>query len=260
MQQTTSISDQIVKKINTEKQFHFAKSALDNKQNIYVDNKHHPKVYILYVQAYTYIFGRIANEQLREIYNLHERPTYSIVTDNRHTLSALKKLGGTEYTRYSFDASSLSKEKLQVIIDTTPTKYKIKKLTTKMEFEQLMKCKSLFTIGDKYSYEDYKRHHIVTYLALDKGEIIGAMGSNIVYQDGLETQLFVDENYRKQNLATILSAKFCLDLLEQKRIPYWDAANEISCHLAKKLGYTYLGEYTVLKQEWKDILPQIDNK
>lgn len=59
------------------------------------------------------------------------------------------------------------------------------------------------------------------------------------YIDAFEIQvLTIDEpEFRRRGLATVACSALMIEALEDNVIPHWDAANESSVELAKKLGY-----------------------
>ena len=83
----------------------------------------------------------------------------------------------------------------------------------------------------------------VGYTLLDEDKLVGAAYSSLVCSRGIEVSLFVDEPYRRRGVATALSASLLLECVRRGLRPNWDAANNESCKLAEKLGYTFSGSY-----------------
>jgi predicted GNAT family acetyltransferase len=83
----------------------------------------------------------------------------------------------------------------------------------------------------------------IGYYAEKNGEVIGAAYSSLVCNQGIEISLFVSDDYRRQGIATALSANLVRWCLENNMDAHWDAANLESCKLAEKLGYIPAGEY-----------------
>lgn len=92
------------------------------------------------------------------------------------------------------------------------------------------------------SAEDFVERGIGYYVER-RGRVAGAAYSSLVCSRGIEVSLFVTEDYRRQGLATALSASLLLWCLEHHAEANWDAANRPSCRLAEKLGYAPLGTY-----------------
>jgi L-amino acid N-acyltransferase YncA len=77
----------------------------------------------------------------------------------------------------------------------------------------------------------------------DAGVTVGAAYSSLVCSTAIEVSVFVEQQRRKQGMATALSAALLLECLARGLHPNWDAANEASCRLAEKLGYVSTGSY-----------------
>ena len=75
------------------------------------------------------------------------------------------------------------------------------------------------------------------------GALVGAASSYTVYDGGIEIEIGIHRDHRRQGLATACAAALILDCLDAGLFPSWDAANLKSAGLAKKLGYRYKGEY-----------------
>ncbi|MBN1660539.1 MAG: GNAT family N-acetyltransferase [Anaerolineae bacterium] len=77
-------------------------------------------------------------------------------------------------------------------------------------------------------------------------EIVAAASSYAACNRGIEVQVNTAEAYRRRGLATAVSARLIADCLASGLEVHWDAANEESAALAKKLGYTPAGSYEML--------------
>jgi len=91
-------------------------------------------------------------------------------------------------------------------------------------------------VSDFESFVDFEERGIGFYIEKD-GKVIGAAYSSLVCSTGIEVSLFVEEEYRLQGVATVLSANLIRWCLEHNMDAHWDAANLESCKLAEKLGY-----------------------
>lgn len=70
------------------------------------------------------------------------------------------------------------------------------------------------------------------------GQVIGVAYSSLVSGNAIEISIVVDDGYRRKGIATALAIQLLIWCLEHGVSPHWDAANEASCGLAEKLGYT----------------------
>lgn len=97
-------------------------------------------------------------------------------------------------------------------------------------------------VSDFESPADFEGRGIGFYVEKD-GKIIGAAYSSLVCTTSIEVSLFIEEEYRRQGIATVLSANLVHWCLENGMDAHWDAANLESCKLAEKLGYVPTGSY-----------------
>ena len=81
----------------------------------------------------------------------------------------------------------------------------------------------------------------------ENNEIIGVITSNAVYDDGIEINIKIFEQYRRKGIGSVLSAYLILECLKRNIYPYWDAFNTNSLKLAQKLGYELDEEYRTYK-------------
>ena len=81
------------------------------------------------------------------------------------------------------------------------------------------------------------------YVILDGDYIISGASSYAICNRGIEIQVNTNPAYRRQGLATIVSAALLIECLKTERLPHWDAGNPESAQLACKLGFTPNGTY-----------------
>lgn len=100
--------------------------------------------------------------------------------------------------------------------------------------------------GQFKGYRDYKNRGIGVAVRY-KGELVAGASSYTVYSGGIEIQIDTRKDYRNRGLASSCGAALILKCLERGLYPSWDADNEISAHLARRLGYRFEREYPVYK-------------
>lgn len=81
---------------------------------------------------------------------------------------------------------------------------------------------------------------------LHKGKLVAGASSMTVYDGGLEVQIATKEEFRGMGLAMACAAKLLMEAMDRKIRPCWDAATLVSRHMAVKLGFEYLGEYSTI--------------
>ena len=90
--------------------------------------------------------------------------------------------------------------------------------------------------------DDYLRRGIGV-AALRGKELVGGASSYTVYRGGIEVQIETRSDLRRQGIAAACGAQLILNCLKRGLYPSWDAANEESARLARKLGYRDAGPY-----------------
>ena len=76
-------------------------------------------------------------------------------------------------------------------------------------------------------------------------EIASVATTAVICNKGIEIQINTRQKYQQKGLATVTAAQLLLHSLQRGLDPNWDAANLRSARLAKKLGYTSQGIYTM---------------
>lgn len=141
---------------------------------------------------------------------------------------------------YDFD-----KEKLRKFADSLPQGYEMKAFDRDL-YEQAMSEEWSREFCETFdSAEDYLAKGF-GYGAVYDGSLVAATSTMTVYDGGTEIQVATREDFRKKGLALPTAARFILECRERGIRPCWDAANKISLHMARKLGYEYNGEYSTV--------------
>lgn len=78
---------------------------------------------------------------------------------------------------------------------------------------------------------------------MKENELVCGATSYTVYNQGIEVEIATKPEYCKQGLATMCGARLVIECIKESRQVNWDAANLTSVKIAKKLGYTFQGEY-----------------
>lgn len=95
-------------------------------------------------------------------------------------------------------------------------------------------------------YEEYEKRGIGVVIRF-KDELVAGASSYTVYSGGIEVQIDTREDYRGRGLGEICGAELILRCLKRGLYPSWDADNETSARLARRLGYEDAGAYTVYR-------------
>lgn len=82
-------------------------------------------------------------------------------------------------------------------------------------------------------------------LLMQGGEPVAGASSYVSYPGGVEIQLQTRDDMQGRGYATLAAAKLILTVRARGLTAGWDAANEVSAHIARKLGYSPAGTYQV---------------
>lgn len=86
-------------------------------------------------------------------------------------------------------------------------------------------------------------------LVIMDGEPVAGASSYVAYPGGIEVQVQTREGFEGHGLATLAAAKLILTAHERGMVAGWDAANAASAHIAERLGYRFVGTYTVYETQ-----------
>ncbi len=94
------------------------------------------------------------------------------------------------------------------------------------------------------AWADYAAHG-AGMVALHNGMLVCGASSYADWPGGLEIEIDTHPAHRRRGLARACAAVLMLDCLSRGLHPSWDAANPVSAHLARTLGYVPAGKYAV---------------
>lgn len=143
--------------------------------------------------------------------------------------------------RYSFTSQNLSREHLSRMVAASPFRERLQRMDLSFA-EKLWGQEHFVDLSMYASAADFVERGAGFYVA-EGDTVAGAAYAQLVCSHGIEVSLYVDEPYRRQGMATALSASLLCWSLANGLQPHWDAANPESCQLALKLGYQPAGTY-----------------
>lgn len=158
-------------------------------------------------------------------------------------LEAIKQRYGERvipFDRYSFSGEQLLLQHLDVLCHAS-SKYKIRSMDVKFA-AQVWEQAHFVDLSYFDSPEDFAQRGLGFCAVWDEA-IVGAAYSQLVCSRGIEVSLYVMPRHRERGLGTLLASHLVKRCLENGQEAHWDAANLESCRLARKLGYTPVGEY-----------------
>lgn len=209
---------------------------------IYINDLNHPTMGVLHVPP-AYLFAGMPDDhekdQIRDVL-----PNGAwIVSPSRDYDQWLTQIYGSSiqsYPRVLFDESSLDIEDLKKHIHPLPEELSIVPIEEKHLLKGMIKEEildrfffntSFLTCG--FGLALVNREGIVHGFALTNYPIGHSKDIEVSYRVGYDSYT----KYRKQGIGTTLVSHFLIDAINRGYHPIWDAANPISVHIAKKLGY-----------------------
>lgn len=159
--------------------------------------------------------------------------------------------------RYAFHHTTegFEQEKLQQAVEGMSDEYKLKLIDREIYERSLTAQWNGWRWASDWccqfkNYEDYREHGLGVAI-LHGGELVAGASSYSFYDDGIEIQIDTREDHRRKGLAFVCASALMLECLKRGLYPSWDAQNLLSVGLAKKLGYSYAGEYAAFEVNWK---------
>ena len=239
----------IEKNFFKESKFNRARTAMQGFMGkLLTDNDKNPSCVIALVGRNCFIDGNGKEEYIEKILNSLDK-YYKVIIANEKYFEVIEKFYKNKFqiaSRFSTKRNTKFDDKqLRKLLNEKLDFYEVKKIDKEL-LEIIAKTNSYVTnIEISENYENYG----IGFCAINKNnnEIIGIATSNAVYDDGIEINLKVSEEYRRKKIATVLCSNLILECLNRNIHPYWDAFNKNSLKLAEKLGYELEEEYKTYK-------------
>lgn len=149
--------------------------------------------------------------------------------------------------RYAFTSENLDLEYLEDLKSLLSEDYRLVQLDLSLT-QQLTDEESGFTSDHFLNFEspeDFIERGF-GFCVLSGDEVVCLATTWLVCDAGIEIQIDTRKSHRGKGLATVAAAQIMIHSIENNLDPNWDAANEISAGLAKKLGYTPQGRYSIV--------------
>lgn len=213
----------------------------DQMGDVFVDSVENPQLFLAEQgQFFCYLAGNLNTDSARDF--VSKTPGGRLLMAGSdgwgNALSAVFSERLMPIKRYSFSSDSLSLDHLNQLTANNPHTPNVKRVDV-----ALANMKSDYIdIGAFESPEDFVERGIGFCMTNDN-KIIGAAYASLACSNAIEISIVVNPDYQKQGIATALACQLLLWCLERQIEPHWDAANEVSCELAEKLGYTHKTEY-----------------
>jgi len=210
--------------------------------DLYVDDLIHPKTLIMYVDPAFILYGQTNHLLADSIKNIITKGSWIISPDESWDsyLTDLYKDHIQSFPRLLCDGKELNIEHLKSLQKPLPEELSIVPIEQKHLTEGMIKDQIL----DKFFQNiDFMSHGYGLALVNHQGVIHGYALTNYPIDNEKEIEVsyrvgYDDyQVYRNRGIGTTLVSRFLEETLHKGYIPIWDAANQISQHIAHKLGY-----------------------
>lgn len=214
----------------------------DHTPRIHVDQLEHPRCTLMYFYPIYFIAGDYENTEMNDLASEIGENAW-IVTDSdgwKDVLEAHYKDQIKSYPRMLFDSRSLDLEKVLSYRKALPDDLRI----VPIQEEHLKEGMIQHDVLRKF----YLKSHFLDTgfgfaLVNTKNEIHGFALTNFpITSNDVELYFRVGyddfQKYRHQGIGTTLCTYFIEECLKRGYNPVWDAAHEVSAHIARKFGYT----------------------
>jgi len=210
---------------------------------IYVDDLDNSQTIIMYVPPAYIFYGKTEEKEIKSIQSIVQIGSW-IVSPNQSWDVFLHTIFQDQlqaFPRLLFDGSQLSLSHLKELCAPLPPELKI----VPIQKEHLQKEMIRDQIISKFFLNtDFLQCGFGFALVNDKGAVHGFALTNypieyrcneieVSYRVGYDDYPF----YRHKGIGTTLVSQFIIEALRRGYHPIWDAANDISSHIARKLGY-----------------------
>lgn len=213
---------------------------------IILDNDTSPKTVQLIRYGFTVFAGDTQNQAAKEM--MESLPVnYFIMPSGQEWIELAKNVYNERLkstTRYAFSQKEILQENIELMIESHPQK-DICRLITLDEAQKMAN----HAINKLHLINFNSPEHFIRegfgYRVRKEGEIVAACTTSLVCSKGVEINVITLPEYRKKGYAFLCALKFLRHCLHNKLYANWDASDEMSADLAKKLGYSMIEEYKV---------------
>ena len=231
---------------------------------VYVDNEDHPQIAVLAVPnlELNIISGDAKQPAVRKY--LEELPAPKILIlvceGLEKTLRQIHPGRLIYLERYAFTSEKLDVRYLNDLKSELADGYRLQKIDLEMAL-QLAAEDSEFAAEHMINFDspqDFIQRGF-GYCILQEDEIVSAATTFVICKKGIEIQINTRKEHRGRGLATVVAAQLVIHCLQNNLDPNWDAANKPSVGLAKKLGYTPAGTYSMIvlaRSRWRAVVGQ----
>ncbi len=210
---------------------------------VWVDQLDQPTVFQIQTGPFSYLAGEPEGIPAQELF--HNLPADMLLMPSAPGWLEAARTYFVDrlcpFDRYRFSDEHLSPEHLHSCLEATPFAERIERIDLGLA-QNVWGRDHFIDLMEYESPQDFMERGIGT-VSSQHGSILGAAYASLVCSRGIEVSIYIEEEFRRQGLATALASALLLWCLERGLEPHWDAANPESWRLASKLGYQFLGSY-----------------
>lgn len=208
---------------------------------IFVEKHENPQCIIFYSNPAFFILGEPDERYNKDVFSLFREDSWIVASSNawKQAIEEHFKDGVVTHPRIQFSSNSLNLKHVMSQRKSIPQGLSIvpiekKHMTDSMIYNDV--------ISRFFTQSDFLTNGFGFALVDDQGECQGFSLTNYPIV-GHEIELYFRVGYesyqdhRLQGLGTTLCTYFIEESFKRGYVPIWDSANDISTHIAKKLGY-----------------------
>lgn len=213
----------------------------------YVDNQENPQSAQILIADFYFYAGVPCIELVKNI-----KSDFVIMVPQNEAWSLLIKdvygMNATHHQRYATlkEKDIFDVEYLQSLVTGLDGQYKLKMIDQECYHKIIASSYEPFhdLCSQFKTYDVYQKYGLGCVIMKNQ-EIISGASSYTYYLEGIEIEVDTHPNYQGKGLAKICAAKLILECLKRNIYPSWDAHNQTSLALARKLGYQFDHSYIV---------------
>jgi GNAT superfamily N-acetyltransferase len=209
-----------------------------------VDSLENPQVARLDSGTFTILGGNPLAPGVLDL--IKARPIQIVTPENDEWAKLLHKEFKGTISQIQFTecfSNSINPSHLDDFINMIPNGYQIKVVDRELAERINQEMDSEYFLEHFQSINDFLIRGI-GYCILNNNQIVSAATSTAACQHAIDVEIKTAPDYQRTGLGTIIGASLVKGCLEKNIDPKWLAANDRSCRLAKKLGYTPGESYT----------------
>ncbi len=217
----------------------------------WTDSLIRPSLGLIQIGDFCFINGLVNRNMKHVLANLHQitdRDTILLIPGNENIRFLIQrnfpKWEPAKRFAFQHNPEAFDIPYLQQVINCLPKEYELVLIDERWYLKALSEEWSRDLISNFDSPSDFLTRGIGLLITCN-GEILSGASSYSIYDGGIEIQVDTNPAYRMKGLGYIVCAAFIIACRERNLYPSWDAANEISMQLAKKLGYRYSHSYNI---------------